>query len=83
MAPAKPGEKSYDDLVAAMKQHQNPTPSEIVQRYTFNSRFRQPGESVSMFMSELRALAEFCNYGATLDDMLRDWLVCGINDEHI
>ena len=31
-----PGEKTYD----AMKQHHNPTPSEIVQRYMFNSRFR-------------------------------------------
>ena len=83
VAPAKPGEKSYSDLVAAMKQHHSPIPSEIVQQFTFNSRFRQPGESVSTFVCELRSLAEFCNYGATLDEMLRDRLVCGINDEHI
>ena len=83
VAPAKPGEKTYDTLVTAMKQHHNPTPSEIVQRYMFNSRFRQPGETVSTYMSELRSLAEHCNYGPTLDQMLRDRLVCGIKDEHI
>ena len=83
VAPERLEDKSYDELVEAMKKHQNPTPSEIVQRYKFNSRFRQSGESVSTFMSELRALAEFCNYGATLDSMLRDRLVCGINDAQI
>lgn len=83
VSPAKPGEKSYEELVAAMKQHHNPVPSEIVQRYKFNSRFRREGESVATFVSELRSLAEFCNFGATLDNMLRDRLVCGINADHI
>ena len=78
--PRKPGEMSYQDLVAAMKTHYRPTPSEIVQRFRFNSRFRHPGESVSMFVSELRSLAEHCNFENTLEVMLRDRLVCGIND---
>ena len=33
-------------------------------------------------MAELRALAEFCNFGDTLSLMIRDRLVCGINDEN-
>ena len=28
-------------------------------------------------------LAEFCNYGETLDKMLRDWLVWGVRDANI
>ena len=44
IAPAKPGEIGYDDLTAAMKKHLTPPPSEIVQRFKFNSRFRQAGE---------------------------------------
>jgi len=83
VSPDKPGEKSYEELVTAMKLHHNPVPSEIVQRYKFNCRFRRDGESVAKFVSELRSLAEFCNYRATLDDMLRDRLVCGIHDDHI
>ena len=65
-----------------MKQHHSPIPSEIVQRYKFHTRSRKTGESVATFVAELRALAEFCNFGTTLEDMLRDRLVCGINDEH-
>ena len=37
IAPAKPGETSYEDLTAAMKRHLTPAPSEIVQRFKFNS----------------------------------------------
>ena len=39
------------------------------------------GESVAEFVSALRALSEFCEYGETLNEMLRDRLVCGIDDE--
>lgn len=78
VSPAKPGEKSYDELVSVLKDHYNPTPSETVQRSRFNSRFRKPGESVATFVAELRALAEFCNYGSSLDKMIRDRVVCGI-----
>ena len=34
-------------------------------------------------MSELRSIAEFCNFGNMLEDMLRDKLVCGIADNVI
>ena len=34
-------------------------------------------------MAELRALAEFCNFGSSLEAMLRDQIVCGINDSAI
>ena len=33
---------------------------------------------MSTFVAELRALAEFCNFGDSLDDMIRDRIVCGI-----
>ena len=34
-----------------------------------------------MFVAELRKLTEYCEYGESLNDMLRDRLVCGINHE--
>ena len=76
--PAKPGDKTYAELVAKLKDHYNPTPSETIQRSRFNSRVRKPGESVATFVAELRALAEFCNYGDSLETMIRDRIVCGI-----
>ena len=36
-----------------------------------------------MYLSELRALAQWCKFGDTLDDMLRNHLVCEVNEETI
>ena len=83
VAPSKPGEKTYDELVVALTEHHSPAPSEIVQRFKFNSQFRHAGESVATYVAELRSIAQTCNYSSSLDEMLRDRIVCGINDDRI
>ncbi len=60
-----------------------PAPSAIVQRFKFNTRSRDPGESIAAFITALRELAEHCQYGASLKEMLRDRLVCGVSHETI
>jgi len=48
----------------------------------FNSRVRSPGspgESITAYMAARRQLAEYCNFGNRLEEMLRDRLVCGVN----
>nr|XP_023665672.1 LOW QUALITY PROTEIN: uncharacterized protein K02A2.6-like [Paramormyrops kingsleyae] len=81
--PRKPGEVPYKELVQLVSNHHNPKPSVIVQRFKFHSRFRKSGQSVANFVAELRQLSEHCDFGAVLDDMLRDRLVCGVNDDAI
>ena len=66
-----------------MKQHYNPKPSVIVQRYKFSCQFRKEGESVAQYLSELCALSELCEFGQSLANMPRDRLVCGIGDQSI
>ena len=83
ISPELPSEKSYDELVSVLEQHYNPAPSEIVERFRFYCRARKPGESVANFFAQLRSLAARCNYGDSLENMLRDRLVCGINDDSI
>ena len=39
--------------------------------------------SIADFVSEPRELAESCNFGAYLDDMLRDRFVCGVANQRI
>ena len=83
VSPRKPGEKSFVELTAVLRKHFHPTPSIIVERFRFHSRVRKPGESVATFVSELRCLSQFCEFGDSLEDMLRDRLVCGIDDDGI
>lgn len=83
LSPEKPKDKTYQQLVLLLKNHFDPKPSEIVQRYKFDSRSRKQNESVLDYVAELRRLAQDCNYGDTLQQKLRDRIVCGINDDRI
>uniref|UniRef100_A0A8C5Q8F4 CCHC-type domain-containing protein n=1 Tax=Leptobrachium leishanense TaxID=445787 RepID=A0A8C5Q8F4_9ANUR len=83
LCPMTPAEKTYQELVVVLKAHYNPKPSEIVQRYKFNSRTRHTGEKVADYVAELKKLAQYCEYGPTLPQMLRDRLVCGVNDDRM
>ena len=81
VAPANVTSKSYTELVALVHTHYNPKLSAIVMRFKFNTCVRQSGERVAAYVARLRELAQFCDYGKTLEDMLRDHLVCGIQDK--
>ena len=83
LAPDKPTDKTLKEIVDIVRDHHQPKPSVTMQRFTFHSRTRQTGESISTYISELRKLSEHCDFGATLNDMLRDRLVCGVNDQRI
>ena len=83
VAPAKPTDKSFAEIVTLVQEHHHPPPSVTVQRFHFHSRSRRQGESVSAFVAELRKLSKHCNFGDTLNNMLRDRLVCGINDQRL
>ena len=80
LTPEKPTDKSFVQLVQLLKDHLQPKPSIIVERFTFHSRSRQEGESIAVFVAELKRLSENCGFGDTLNDMLRDRLVRGVND---
>ena len=83
LAPVKPADASFKDIVKLLTEHYQPKPSRVVQRYLFNSRVRKQGESVAIYVAELKRLSEHCEFAATLNDMLCDRLVCGINDSRI
>ena len=46
VAPSRPSEVSCEDIVEKVRVHHNLKPSQIVQRYKFNSRSQNPGESL-------------------------------------
>ena len=81
--PAKPGSKSFDELVKLMKEHQMPPPNPVLERFKFHTRSRQQGESMADFVASLRRLSEHCEFGDGLDDLLRDRLICGCNEDRL
>ena len=80
ISPSTPTEKSFKELVEAMTKYFYPPLSEIVQRFKFNTRVRKPGESIATYIAELCTLSQYCNFGETLELMLHDRILCGIND---
>ena len=66
-----------------LQDHFMPELSAIVQQCKFNTCSQQPGETIAMFLAELRHLTEHWEFGITIDEMLRDRLVCGVRDTRI
>ena len=83
VAPGKPTSKTFDELVKLVKDHHQPAPSVTVQRYEFNKRIRNDGESFADYVAHPRQLSEHCDFGDSLNDMLRDRILCGCNDKHL
>ena len=81
VVPDKTTDKSLDEIITQVNDHFQPAPSMTVHRFAFNSRSRKSGESVADFVAHLRQLSEHCDFGETLNDMLRDRLVCGIDND--
>uniref|UniRef100_A0A3B3R993 Paraneoplastic antigen Ma-like C-terminal domain-containing protein n=1 Tax=Paramormyrops kingsleyae TaxID=1676925 RepID=A0A3B3R993_9TELE len=69
IAPTQPSTVTYANIVAALKHHYSPAPSEVVQRFHFHNCKQKPNQSVSNYIAELRHA------------MLRDRIVCGVLDE--
>ena len=81
VAPEKPTDVSYADLTKKLREHFAPKPSPIMQRFKFNTCIRQTGEKIADYVARLRELTHFCEFGDTVEDMLRDRLVCGVSDK--
>ncbi|UYV84511.1 K02A2.6-like [Cordylochernes scorpioides] len=76
-------DNTYPVLVSKIKKHFNPTPSAIVERSKFTNRARMPGEKISTYIAELKKMAEYCKFGSTLNEAIRDRLIAGIEDDSI
>ena len=81
VAPTLPKDKTYDELVTVLKNHFQPKPLIIAERFRFYKRSQAAGESVQDFEADLRRLAITCEFGDFLDQALRDRFVCGLKSE--
>eukprot|EP00105_Crassostrea_gigas_P033303 XP_011456634.2 PREDICTED: uncharacterized protein K02A2.6 [Crassostrea gigas] len=80
-APVKPATMTFDELIKKLTDHLSPRPSEIAERFRFHKREQGAGETVTVYIAEIRRLAIHCDFGDTLEKTLR--FVCGLKQEHI
>ena len=62
-------------IIGLLVAHYKPQTIEIAECFKFFKRIQKPSETVTEFMSELRALVKSCNFGEYLKTALRDQFV--------
>ena len=70
-----------EPVLAKFEEYYQPRKNVPFERYRFNRRMQEPGESYDQYRTALLKLAEGCNFQTiTPDEILRDRLVFGIKD---
>ncbi|KAG1933981.1 retrotransposable element [Pimephales promelas] len=77
------GELTIEWLLTAFRNHCNPAPNETVERYKFFSRNQNSSETFDKYVTDLKVLADTCNFGTARDSLIRDRIVCGIMNSHV
>ena len=62
LAPTNPKDKSFADIVAALKGHFEPKPLIIAERFHFHRRNQTSGEPIATYVAELCRLASKCEF---------------------
>ena len=81
LSPARPRDKTYEELLEVLKRHYDPQPLVIGERFKFYQRSQKPGETIADFIADLRRLSIRCDFDDFLDQALRDRFVCGVRNE--
>ena len=68
-------------LFKKFKDYCEPKKNIIIERYKFNTRAQNDGETLDEYLTDLTKLAKRCEYGALEVELIRDRLVCGIQKQ--
>ncbi|XP_061178377.1 uncharacterized protein K02A2.6-like [Saccostrea echinata] len=67
----------------AFDKYCRPKKNETVERFRFNTRKQEAGETIETYITELKTLASTCNFGQVADSLIRDRIVCRIVNTHL
>lgn len=75
---------SVEDVLTKFEEYCSPRKNTIYERYKFQCRNQEAGESGSQYMTELRHMAENCDYvSITTSQIIRDRFVHGLRDSKV
>lgn len=63
LAPKKPSEVEFGEIVKLLNEHYDPKPAELLSRFKFHQRNQAPAETISEYVAALRKIAADCNFG--------------------
>ncbi|XP_055326204.1 uncharacterized protein K02A2.6-like, partial [Sitodiplosis mosellana] len=75
-SPTVPAKKSYDDLIALLKQQYTPPKIVFQERKNFYAAKMAQGETVASWFARVKKLAIDCSFDANLDNFVVDKFVC-------
>ena len=61
----------------------NPQTNVTMEHHKFNTCMQQRGESIQSFVADLKNKASACEFGELKDEMIKDRLVCGIENQRL
>ena len=83
VAPKKPAEYKFKELVDVLQRHFEPAPLMIAERFHFHKRDQHKGEGVADYAAVLKQYTERCDFVEFLEQALRDRFVCGLKNSAI
>lgn len=79
--PNKPKNKTFDEIVTALKQHFEPKLLLVAERFRFNWCNQKANQLVAHYVAELKQCAANCVFSANLDASLQDRYVSRIQNK--
>ena len=72
---------NIDHILAKFESRCLPQRNETYERYLFNKREQELGESVDQYCTALMRLSEHCGFGNLRDSLIRDRLILGVKND--
>ena len=76
LAPNRPQDKEFANLDTTLKDHYDPKPLVIAERFRFYKHNQSSTETIADFLADLRRLTIRCGLDTFLEQALRDRLLC-------
>lgn len=83
VSPETPDSRTYQQLCDALKAHYTPKSNRTAERFRFQNRKQQDGETIQDFLAALKDCSLKCEFGADLNSRLVDGFVHGISNSVI
>ena len=83
LAPDLPSTKTLTQLKTCITTNLVPQPSLSSESYKLSQLRQEANESISLFLSRVKAQAAKCDYGGSFDRIVKDKFICGVRSEKL